>query len=180
MQAKRAPIVSKKACPKQKAPKHHCNYNGLRDVVLWLVGFGMKTLLSPRFPEFPRDSPSFPEIPRDSRDSPRFPRNSPEISPSFPLDSHRFLPFWGVRGMTSSDFRCVAMSPGIRGNVVKQGFLCGLEPPLRPLYQETTKDPEVKGSRSNQSSVNSLQVYESSQNTRFTVFWCNQRGADDD
>ena len=45
---------------------------------------------------------------------------------------------------------------------------------IRRNGQETAKDPKVEGSRSDQSSVTPPQRYESSQNTCFTVFRCNQ------
>ena len=52
--------------------------------------------------------------------------------------------------------------------------------PFSMFLKETTKDPEVEGSRSYQNSVTPLfKGYESSQNTCFTVLQCNQRGAAD-
>ena len=46
--------------------------------------------------------------------------------------------------------------------------------------QETTKDPKVEGSRSDQSSVNSLcRGTKTPKTLCFTEFWCKQRGADD-
>ena len=51
--------------------------------------------------------------------------------------------------------------------------------PREHKTQETTKDPEIEGSRSYQSSVTPPQGHESSQNTCFTVSRCNQTEAND-